>query len=103
MTTPLIETIARAKLSHHVDCFETAAANHERYRACRMVSDKMMAEMPEWVEWPKWRAILFGLFHPTTFFRTVGRIEAMGEVILSLRNDEHRAMITASLDSENGE
>ena len=91
----VVETIARAKLSHHVDCFQTATADHERYLACRMVADKMEEEMPEWVEWPKWRSILFGLIHPRTFFRQVGRIEAMGEVIVALRNSEHRAMINA--------
>lgn len=98
MTTPLIEAIARAKLAQHVDCFETAATNHERYLACRMIADRIEAEMPDWVEWTKWRAILFGLIHPRTFFRKVGRIEAMGEIILALRNDEHRAISAAQGD-----
>lgn len=98
MTTPLIEAIARAKLAQHLDCFETAAANHERYLACRMVSDRLIAEMPEWVEWSKWRAVLFGLLHPRKFFRTVGRVEAMGEIILALKNDEHRTISAAQGD-----
>lgn len=99
MSTPLIEAMALAKLSHHVDCLETAASNHERYLACRMVADRIEAEMQEWIEWPKWRAILFGLIHPRTFFRKVGRVEAMGEIILALRNDEHRAITAAQGES----
>lgn len=98
MTTPLIEATLLAKVSHHMDCFETAAANHERYLASRMVSEKMIAEMPDWIEWTKWRAILFGLLHPRTFFRKVGRVEAMGEIILALQNDEHRAISAAQGD-----
>lgn len=92
MSGPVNEAAARAKLSHHVDCFETAASNHERYLACRMVADRIEAEMPEWVGWPKWKVTLFGLIYPRTFFRKVGRIEAMGEIILALRNEEHRAI-----------
>lgn len=95
MTTPLTEAIARARLSHHVDMFETASANHENYLACRMVADKIVAEAPEWTSWPLWRAVLFGLLHPRKFSRTVGRMSAMSEILTALKNCEHRAMIHA--------
>lgn len=93
MSGHLSDATAMAKLSHHIDCFETSAVNQERYRACRMVAERIEDEMPEWINWPKWRVVLFGMMHPRIFFRKVGRIEAMGEIIQALKNDEHRAMI----------